>query len=73
MPGPPHFSHAALTEALHQSVASELARFGDGFAERVDDARADVRHDGDEQVRQHDPEEERVGGRADRWFVGSGP
>ena len=66
MPRLPDFSHAALAETLHETVASKLARFGDRFAQRVDDAGAHVGHDRDEKVRQDDPEEELRGVRTVR-------
>ena len=56
----PHFAHAALSEPLDETVAAKLARAADLLAERVDDSRADVGHDDDEQVREDDPEEELV-------------
>ena len=64
--GAPHFAHAALPEPLHQPVAAQLARAADLGAERVDDAGADVGHDHDEQVGEHEPEEELQRIRAER-------
>ena len=62
----PHFSHAALPKALDEAVASQLSRFGHSLTQCVDDARADVRHDRDEEIREHDPEEEGVSRRTVR-------
>ena len=62
----PDFTHAALAQALHETVASELSRFGHRLAQRVDDTRTHIGHDRRQQIRKDDPEEELDGIRTER-------
>jgi hypothetical protein len=52
-----------LTNTLHQEIAAQLARAADLFAQAIDDVRADIRHQDDEEIGEGEAEEENRDGR----------
>ena len=54
----PYLTHAAFAKPLDQMVAAQLARAADFGAQRVNDAGADIRHQDDERVGEHQSKEE---------------
>ena len=54
----PHLAHPAGAQSLLETIAAQLPRACDLGAEAVDHARADIREQNDEQVRQDEDEEE---------------